>query len=187
MKTTKKVATLAATLITIGSLVGGANAAMTMTINEVGNDLVFSYSGTLDSWTSDSPSSGTFVQSTPSNFYSLTGDHDDYITSGIVLDSGNWTSTSLSGGVKSGDNFGFDGSYWYASGPLYTAGTQITGSATYTNTSYATAGFTIGDSGSFSGGGNTVSFQVAAVPEPSSALLVGLGALSFVVRRRRTN
>ncbi len=63
------------------------------------------------------------------------------------------------------------------------AGDLISGSLTFQNTTLTNLGFTLDDSGTFSGNGNTVNFNVT--PEPSTAAMICLALAFAIVRKNR--
>ena len=185
MKTSSKVARIAATLITFGAFAGGASAAITLSVTEVGDDLEISYTGSWDVFSAsftgfNSPDNGFNRLSV----FRFSGSNEvDASADGLTLSSGLWTIARFDG-IGSGDEWGFaTGSIIAPSG--YSAGSVMSGSITIVDTDIAGGGFTAGDSGSFSGGGNTVNFSVGSVPEPSSTLLLCLGSFGLLARRKR--
>jgi MYXO-CTERM domain-containing protein len=171
-------------------LPGTARATIVLNIEQQGSDVVASYSGSWDSW------AGNVIIVNDTAVFSLGmlampgGNNKEYVNPGLTLQSGAWTAVLSRPDVATGDDFGFTDSFAWA--PLnYTAGDPIEGSLLFENTDLVTMGFTLGDSGSFSGGGNTVNFSVtsaAPVPEPgtwaAAALLVGGAALARWRRRQ---
>lgn len=179
-------ATLASTLITFASLASGANGAVTLsnlTLTE--RSLSFDISGTLpDSSPADVKNTiwlytfdtkfitSGFDSSTSksgANVQRVYKNNDDtygqYI--GIQFDSNLIPNQSLSGTYSA--SWGKD---VFINMPDNL--TAAWGSATFINPPSDGSGQVLG------------SFAVNSVPEPSSALLLGLGGLSLVLRRKRT-
>lgn len=202
MKTTRKAAPLAAALITFGSLAGVAEGAVLTFDEEILN---------FSDYQGFTFSGGFSRLHTPSYFTQDTG----YVRGNISPDYTAFTAGSgATVALVEGGIFDFDGMHitaaWqngltvniegFLSGSsLYSQQFIIDDdSPTYTNSNFMGIDrlqiSTIGglDAGT-PGNGNhvaidnfTVNSSVAGVPEPSSALLLGLGALGVVSRRKRT-
>ena len=191
----KTTSTLVATALAASCLLpGNADAAMIINIEEVGSDVVASYSGSWDSWTKtgDAVSSSKYIAA-PSAFHNLQGGQDQMSESPMTLTLGTWTDTFTAASSFTGDPFGFTanvGSLWAPVG--YVAGESLSGSLIFNGTDVVTMGFTPGEIGVFSGGGNTVNYSVsgpAAVPEPgtwAAAALLAAGAAFARWRRRQS-
>jgi hypothetical protein len=175
----------------IGSslLLGTAEAVITITIEQQGSNVVASYSGSWDSWTktNDAVSTSQYIAG-PTAFQNLQGAQDQMSNADLNLTTGTWVNSTspppyTPASSFTGDVFGFTGPSAFA--PIgYVAGQSIAGSLTFDNTDVVTMGFTPGESGVFSGGGNTVNYSV--VPEPSQyAFLAGVATLTMLVMRRR--
>lgn len=197
MKSAPKTRTLALGLITMITLAGGANAAVTVVFEEVGTSVVVSYSGSVDT-------SGLSVDNTYSlvsqainpgfnkGFFSnVNGDFVNYRTATITgpdLGSGGASFT----GSFSGDGFAVNGiNQGDILLPLgYLSGSLFAGEMTFSDQSFSTLGITSGiiQNWSWGSGANADSMIVRTgpVPEPSAALLLGLGAFSLMTRRRRS-
>lgn len=188
-------ATLATTLITFGSLAGGANGAITVTYEQVGGDVVLNYSGTFDI---DGFSPGGFTVSSISSsgsddrFRNFQGEFSRILSAGTIAQvaggsNGFFTNdfVTIPASATSGDTFAIEIENGFVYAPSgYTAGQNISGSATFSGQTIAGLGLV--DSSFDIGAGGTVSFSSAsAIPEPSSAFLLGVGALGFVSRRKR--
>ena len=99
-------------------------------------------------------------------------------------------SSIYSGNLISGDNVGFAanfGSNNYLSLPLgYSTGSPINSSSLF-NQSLSSMGLTSGTTYSWNYGADTISINIAAVPEPSTCAmaLAGLACGGYLVRRRR--
>ena len=186
MKKTLPLAPLVAVIL----LPFSGNGEVTVTVQEVGSDVVINYTGSWDNWVLARNVSWSFESSVgpfgmlnrPNTFALMEG--------GLTKQSGLWTQTYTPGAQEDGDFFGWVSGQTTAQ-VGYTAGDLIEGSITFRETDLATLGFTAGDSGSFSGNGNTVNFSVtgpgvSAIPEPSSLLgLAGLITGSTFLRRRK--
>ena len=166
-----------------------AIADITLTIEQVGSDVVMSYDGSLASFTDENDLSFDLGVVNSTTFLSLNGLQDRFNT-GVTKQSGLWTSQSTVGGISSGDSLNFNGDNIDVTRG-YTAGSEISGTLTFAGKTVSDMGFTVGDSGVFSGGGNTINFavssaSVSAIPEPSSMLsLAGLITGSAFLRRRK--
>lgn len=200
MKTTKKVATLAATLITFGSLAGEANGAVLITISESGNDVVATGSGTLNT-TSLSPfsqnssvmniinsSNPTITIGDTAGFNTAASDDTfDISVSGSFGGSGFGIASSSTGDVIGVGAFGGRGFLYVPNG--YVSGSNLSGSAIWSDEDFDSLTLTPGDyTWSWGSGANedSLTVRISSVPEPSSITLLGLGALGFVSRRKRT-
>ena len=186
-QTLKSVRALAATLITLGSLAGGANAA-TLTF---GNTELFPASGYTESG---------FIVTATTEFNAISDAADSGFSSHYFTYQGQGSTTTASIALISGESFDFQsvdiglGEFANASftditflGTLAGGGTLTT---TFTNVSAVqnvvlnwTGVTSVKVSGSDDPAFDNVS--VTAVPEPSSAIIAGLGLLSLAARRRR--
>lgn len=157
---------------------------MTLEIEEVGSDVVLSYTGSWDAWTNNGALNNTLGQVASIFFYSIGGSSDRYFvgSGAISTDSTSWDPNYLTGGSVAGDSFGFDTSAFYA--PVgYVAGGSISGTLTFSGQTLQTMNFSPGDSGSINAAGNTINFQV--VPEPSTcAAIFGFVGLGFALGHR---
>lgn len=207
METTRKVATLAATLITFGSLVVEANA-VTLTFSGNPSESTFSFSS-LGGDTTATAGIATWItgyyRSAPLGIsdaprissYSNSGDFVSGLLGaygsgvfgslGIPVDIVSDAGTSTIVGIVFDDDGVADDFH------ILLEQDDPTPSLTYTlpafSTSVTFAEGTFGDlsEGTFAladgSAGNTL--QIVTVPEPSSAFLFGLVALGFAARRRR--
>jgi hypothetical protein len=173
-----------------------APAAITIQFAQVGNDVVATGLGSanitgLTNLTPD-PLTGSQVnlEASSGNFRGGATGVNFTIYSGISGPanfgpgtSGNNIPTSVSG-----DYFGltaFNGRLFVPGG--YVSGTALSNTATWTNRTLANLGLSpVGSSFTYTwgSGANADSLTVAVVPEPSSALLVGLGAVCVALMRR---
>jgi hypothetical protein len=98
--------------------------------------------------------------------------------------------TTYSGNFISGDNVGFDAfinfEAWLALPTNYVAGSPINSSSSF-NRSLSSLGLTSGTTYSWNYGADTISINIAAVPEPSTCAmaLAGLACGGYSLFRRR--
>jgi hypothetical protein len=195
MQTNLKLTAMASTVI--GLAVVSARAGVTISVSQVGSNVVATGGGTLNltDLTSSIPSLAS-VSIEPSVAYLGMGTPPDgpvTLYSGISGPSQFGTGSDVSASSGSGDYFGMYGSLTY---PLlvpsgYVSGTTLSSADTYSGQSLASLGLTPGTyTWTWGTGVNADSFtvQISAVPEPSTAILVTSGAVAFVtgwfLRRR---
>lgn len=197
--TLKSVSALAAALITFGSLAGGANAAVIVSVSDNGSDLLFEWSGSLE--LGGLPSSGTLSGTTynwmtPSlpRMHGLSGAIEYYDFQSLTLTSFGTGTDLLSNGSSSGDSFGItipSGTPGDTPGRVYVpsgyTNQTLEGTLMFTGETMSSQGIDLSTPVVFDFGlaVGTVTIQAAVIPEPSSAFLIGLGALGFVMRRSR--
>jgi len=200
-----KVATLAATLIIFGSLAGGANAAVIFsnpggTLNVTFTDAVdytvnssqtFDYYHLIirDVYTSAQPNnwSGGSGVAGASSTATLT-----HINSGLANDGSVFDSAILNYNVPDSNDL-ILGFHWSSVLPVTSGDTFTLSAGTYftnhLNVALPDSNATSFDTLLVNGGSfNQATSVQTLIPEPSSALLVGLSALGLAVaRRRKTN
>lgn len=204
--TQRKARSLTADLITFGSLVGGANGALVYTFSQAGDDVVMTSSGSVSatsaSWTDDSidflsnagMSNNSIDNRVTGAVYeafsgttSFAGSLSTTVATADFATGGAFTSAwaggtfimAMSGGVE--DNSAPSGTF------VFTPNVTMT----WENSSYADIGIdhhptnTLINLAQFdvAGSDGQVQFLVNAVPEPSSALLLGLSSLGLAFRR----
>jgi hypothetical protein len=178
--------------------------AIVLTIEEVGADVVASYSGTLDT-----TGMGFREESGFSEFLYLDPAKPDFsarvnesggTTSIVLLSDTNWgtpwntTPTAFGeGGQTSATDFSLNyANLFFFSGrdvglaPSFESGDSLSGSLTFGDENFATMGITIGTYTAEFGSGDTLTIH--AIPEPNSygLLLGGVGlATALFLRRRR--
>ena len=165
-----------------------ARASVTLSFEQVGDDVVASYSGSWSSWNSG-PAFGDTGATFDSNEFSVyDGLVGVWYTETPIQKPANWTNKdNVTVGSYSGDSFGFkfdtSGTLYAPSG--YTAGNSFSGSMTLSDETFSTLGFTEG-TGSITTGGGTINYTVGAIPEPSSyGFLLGAVGLATAVFCRR--
>jgi hypothetical protein len=193
MKPKRTVATLAATLLTFGSLANGA-----VTVSNIGGTQYLADIGTI---AFNVTTSGLFRAVTVEDFY--TGPNVDTSSTPLVsnifysINGGSATALSLTTNSGSyGDTFGIwdPNDFVFASltGIPVSIGDSVvfTGTFTFDAFGLTAPALVAGDLDTYLSdvtlGVNFAAGTVNAVPEPSSVMLLGLGALGVMARRRRT-
>jgi hypothetical protein len=191
------------TAISLGKilLVGGlialaspARAALTINIQQFGSDVVATASGSLDlsglglvtSSGSTSidllyPTAGTIAVGTPGSSTVYTG----FSTVGSLGSGGFTVANSHTGTLTEADKA--DGYIFLPHN--YSSGTQLNGTATWSNTTFSALGLTPGASLVYSWSGDSITVNaVTSVPEPATAILPMLGTLFLLAiwRQRRS-
>ena len=176
-----------------------ARADVTITIEQVGNDVVATASGSIDltGLTELAGAAETSAAIHPSHAFLALGSMaftDQY--SGITGPSSFGTGPFTSATTASGNTFWISGETSGLNVPVgYVSGTQLSATDTFQSQTITGLGLTPGtDTYTWGTGGpdHTLTVQIGpaatAVPEPSSALLAGFGALAGLgvwARRRR--
>lgn len=183
-----------ALLLTFFFGIGAAHSAIVIVALETGGDVVFSYSGTID--TTGASLAGGQALSAYSGIIPNLGivgnsgtPYDGYaITGGGTFGTGVNTVATIS----TGDSFQIRSSDLrvrlpdnYVSGTTI-SGTTISGDITFTGTDFTTLGVDSSSNITWNLPNDSISLQFTAIPEPSSTALLGLGGLAFALRRRRS-
>lgn len=192
---------LAASVLAVSFLCGAAKAGIIVNVSEIGGDVVFSGSGTLnldalshissESWEGYiSPIQGdVLLGSSPASFAQTLEFYSPTISGPSKFGPGNGTLDPIIGDGGTGDRFGMANIVGLGPAVIvpdgYVSGDPLVGSLTFSGTSLATLGVTEGVyvwSWGTGGNADTFTLNVTAVPEPSAFFLWGLTTILFGVR-----
>lgn len=188
MKIVKKILVVPAC---VSLFIATAQSAVTITFSEVGPDVVATGSGVLNidglALNGNSVAGGFVSASVGAALLGSAGSFDSY--SAVSGPTGFGDGGTFDASFSTGDLFGIVGGNGELYVPtFYTSGSPLLGSSTWSNHSYVTLGLTPGTYNYSWGSGATsdsLTVLIGAVPEPSSAFVLGLGALCLGARRRR--
>ena len=190
---TLAVATVAA-LVSFGTFAEKADAAVTINFQEVGGDVVASYSGSfnltgLGFGGSTDPSVSFGLPALDTTFFRV-GVGDTPLVDVFSGPISGPTSIGLPAltvpTISSGNFLGlvYDGAAnQFLLLPIGYAGGVISGSSTWTGESLASMGLPPAGSYEWSWAGDSLFITTTAIPEPSTIALAGLGALTLLRRR----
>ncbi|MDA7861978.1 PEP-CTERM sorting domain-containing protein [Akkermansiaceae bacterium] len=198
--TIKLIRTLFISLLAIGSLAVKAEAAIIMTLTDNGTDLTMRATGTYD--LSGTEVSTRFEPDYPSAFaspFSLEGIYgwgvgQDVLSyrvdsTGAFTDNSGGATVPLPTSVSTTMPFYFQTQSADGAVIRFAVGTPNNGTvnetAVWENTTLDDLGMVPGETITVSWPGDSATIQTVAVPEPSAALLLGIGALSIAAHRRR--
>ena len=190
--------TVSAGVVVVAALAAPASAAVVITVAEVGNDVVFTGVGTLDLTGSPVVIEGVGSQSAlaPVDGVVIVGPAEGAsIDSFALLEStffpafGSLANTYFAT-TGTGDLFGVAGTVInQVAVPVgYISGTPLSGSSMFENVRLGELGVVEGAYSATLASGDTITLIipfVEAVPEPTSAAMLGLGGLALLRRRRR--
>ncbi len=169
--------------------------AVTITAVETGSDVVFTYSGSIDLTNLGSPSPFNNLNSAivPSagqfqSIGSTNSPNGNYYTATFTGDAAFGSGFGVSADSSTGDKFGFlKGSNLIALDASYNSNDALNGTITYTGKTFSSLGVTAGTYvyTMTEDNSNTITMNIGSVPEPSRALLAGLGLCGLLLRRRR--
>jgi hypothetical protein len=132
------------------------------------------------------------IQPNVGTIASFGGESTDFYMTAATTPYSIGSSASIYGGNRiSGDTVGFQakqGGDSYLFLPKgYVPGTAINSSSQWIGQTFSSMGLTSGTSYSWTAGPDTIQFNVgaASIPEPSAFVMLGLGAIGLVARRRR--
>jgi len=170
-------------------LTSALQGAVTFSIQEIGSDVVFTGSGTIDLEGLGAPASAGWSGSvSPSNAWAIVGaggDADVYTVSVFPTNIGSGGTTFAD--ANTGDLFGVFKSHLYVPQD-YISGSSLLGTSTFSGQSLASLGLTEGVyTWSWGSGGNadSATLTISAVPEPGTwALAAGIVSLGFVGLKR---
>jgi len=164
-----------------------ANAVVVINAVESGNDVVFSYSGSIDLTGLPQNSftfSGSYVDPSTGEFFSAPGNYVNYLGSAVSLQS---FGTGLYRGSSSNSGAIFSLSQDIAGKPLiglpsgYQSNSLFSGSTTFANTTFLGLGVTRGPYTTTLSNNDTITMNIGAVPAPLP--LLGLGAATAFSRK----
>ena len=176
-----------------------ASAGVTVTIEEIGNDVYMSGGGTLDasSWTPIGPGILFVGRILPNQGVSLGPGGDDFNSDWFIEPTNFQGPDSIGPGLEmvvadfgSGDPLALvwdlDGGSFLVAPLDYTFGDPIEGDATFLNQSFASIGLTPGEYTWTwdTADGNGDFFTIIVVPAPGAFALIGLAAIAARSRRR---
>lgn len=183
-----------------GAGTGDVNARQqTYTINGLDLDGVGTNDDSIEVIINYVPVGGTVTVSSGSA--GVSGNGDGLISSTVETLTYSFTSATVTlgnGGAATADFLGFSGAHFvsYGDGSRHTLGLDgglaVEGDAnatadvaTFAFADTVAVGYGATSTDSFRMGGTSFSIEVTAVPEPSSTVLLGLGGLALILRRRK--
>ena len=192
--TLESVRTLAATLITTGSLAGGANAALNVSVSDAGGgETLFVLSGSDTAVTANYLDNEIWFHNSNWDVYPSGG------TGYFNFTSGGFSITTTNGGIQNGARvyhdagFGFGLDIGGIDTLIISDGDEVSWTGSFKiGVDFSNWSSALYDSPTvdiYGDGTETAIFLenvIVSVPEPSSLILLGLGAFGFAARRRRT-
>jgi PEP-CTERM motif len=182
---------LAVTLLIVGVLAGGANAALIINMTESNGMVTVDIDGSLDlSGATLAVINGKTNGVIPNGLWYIASGSGSAEVSGYLLTSfdGSFgdSQSFIQPDMTSGDDVGI---FQNAGNSIvfvpngYVSGSSISSSMTFAGQTISSLGATLGTY-NYAIPDDTITLNISIVPEPSSALLLGLAASGLVVRRR---
>ncbi|MGJ8658110.1 MAG: PEP-CTERM sorting domain-containing protein [Akkermansiaceae bacterium] len=172
-------------LFYIGAInIGSSSMTLSWVYDESTMSTTVIYSGSWDIFSEDILTGTPTSHVVDSDFFFIGQANYEFTLDDKFSDTFSWVTASVTS--TTGDAFGFDNQFALYSPENYNAGENISGSATFAGTDLTALSLNDGETGSYTSDlGNIVNYSVTSIPEPSSAMLLVLGSVGFMMRRRR--